>query len=180
MKATTVLDRTAANLRLEFDRSFTLPPASAAEEVEDLLAIRVAGDPYVIRLREISGMMAGRTVVPVPAATPDLLGLTGIRGGVVPVFGLASILGYAQGSGEPRWMILCGAEDPLALAFSDFEGFLRLPKSSVHADESLRVTRHHVSEVASTEAGVRPVIGVSLVVAALRNRSGPRRPAKEQ
>ncbi|HEY4954890.1 MAG TPA: chemotaxis protein CheW [Gemmatimonadaceae bacterium] len=170
----------AAELRQAFDLSFALPPPQASEEVEDLLAIRVAGDPYAIRLRDIAGMVAGRKVVPVSAVTLDLLGLAGIRGGVVPVFGLASILGYGQAPGSPRWMILCGAEEPIALAFSDFEGYLRLPKSSLQADENLRAKRQYVDQVASTEAGVRAVISIPLVVATIRNRIGNHRLAKEQ
>jgi chemotaxis signal transduction protein len=180
MNETPVVESKAAEFRQAFDLSFALPPPQAAHEVEDLLTIRVAGDPYAIRLRDIAGMVAGRRVVPVPAVTLDLLGLAGIRGGVVPVFGLASILGYGQAPGSPRWMILCGAEEPIALAFSDFEGYLRLPKSSLHADENLRATRQCVNQVASTDAGVRAVISIPLVVATIRNRIGHNRPAKEQ
>ena len=69
----------AAELRQAFDLSFALPPPQELVEVEDLLTIRVAGDPYAIRLRDIAGMVAGRKVVPVPAVTPDLLGLAGSR-----------------------------------------------------------------------------------------------------
>jgi purine-binding chemotaxis protein CheW len=175
-----VVESKAAELRQAFDLSFALPPPQASPEVEDLLTIRVAGDPYAIRLRDIAGIVAGRRVVPVPAVTLDLLGLAGIRGGVVSVFGLASILGYGQAPGSPRWMILCGAEEPIALAFSDFEGYLRLPKSSLHADESLRTTRQYVDQVASTEAGARAVISIPLVVATIRNRTRHNRLAKEQ
>lgn len=170
----------ATALRRAFDQSFAAPPPRAAEEVEDLLRIRVAGNPYAIRLREISGLVAGRRVVPVPAAARDLLGLAGLRGGVVPVFGLASILGYGQVPGESRWLILCGGEDPVTLAFSELDGYLRVPKSCLHEDENLRATRHYVSQIARTEEGARPVVSVPLVVAALRSRIGPRGPAKEQ
>src|ERR1017187_1115486 len=175
-----VVQNKAAEFRQAFDLSFALPPPQASQEVEDLLTIRVAGDPYAIRLRDIAGMVAGRRVVPVPAVTLDLLGLASIRGGVVPVFGLASILGYGQAPGSPRWMILCEAEESIALAFSDFEGYLRLPKSSLHADENLRTTRQYVNQVASTDAGARAVISIPLVVATIRNRTGHNRLAKEQ
>src|ERR1035437_1099261 len=141
------VDSTSAKLRQAFDRSFALPPSQASQEVEDLLTIRVAGDPYALLLRDIAGMVTGRRVVPIPAVTPDLLGLVGIRGGIVPVFDLASILGYGPAPGSPRWMILCGEEEPIALAFSDFERYLRLPTSSIHADESLPATRQHVKYV---------------------------------
>ena len=180
MNETQLVESKAAALRQAFDLSFALPPPPASQEVEDLLMLRVAGNPYAIRLRDIAGMVAGRKVVPVPAVTLDLLGLAGIRGGVVPVFGLASILGYGQAPGSPRWMILCGAEEPIALAFSDFEGYLRLPKSSLHADENLRATRQYVNQVASTEAGARAVISIPLIMATIRNRSGHNRPAREQ
>src|ERR1039458_7695948 len=95
-----LVESKAAALRQAFDQSFALPPPPASQEVEDLLAIRVAGNPYAIRLRDIAGIVAGRKVVPVPAVRLDLLGLAGIRGGVVPVFGLASILGYGQVPGS--------------------------------------------------------------------------------
>jgi CheW-like domain. len=180
MNESPVVESKAAELRQAFDLSFALPPPQASQEVEDLLTIRVAGDPYAIRLRDIAGIVAGRRVVPVPAVTLDLLGLAGIRGDVLSVFGLASILGYGQAPGSPRWMILCGAEEPIALAFSDFEGYLRLPKSSLHADENLRTTRQYVNQVASTEAGARVVISIPLVVATIRNRTGHNRLAKEQ
>lgn len=178
MKQTPPVETTAAALRREFDLAFASPIAPSVADVEDLLAIRVAGDPYAIRLREISGMMAGRTVVPVPSRAPGLLGLAGIRGNVVPVFGLSSILGYTQASDEPRWLILCGENDPVALAFPGFDGFLRLAKSSLHADASLRAARPHVHEIASTETGARAVIDVPIVAAALRSRTG-HPPAKE-
>ena len=180
MNEISVVESKAAELRQAFDLSFALPPPQASQEFEDLLAIRVAGDPYAIRLSDIVGIVAGRRVIPVPTVTLDLLGLAGLRGDVVSVFGLASILGYGQAPGSPRWMILCGAEEPIALAFSDFEGYLRLPKSSLHADENLRTTRQYVNQVASTEAGARAVINIPLVVATIRNRTGHNRPAKEQ
>ena len=180
MSETPVAGSTAAALRRAFDLSFALPPPQALAEVEDFLTIRVASDPYAIRLGEIAGMVAGRTVIPVPAVTLDLLGLSGIRGGIVPVFGLASILGYGEGPGSPRWMILCGAEEPIALAFSDFEGYVRLPTSALHADENLGARRQYVNQVAIMEAGARAVISIPLIVATIRDRIGPNRLAKEQ
>ena len=76
-------------------------------------------------------------------------------------------------------MVLCGAEEPIALAFSEFEGHLRLPKSSLHADEKLGATRRYLEWVASTAFGVRAVISTPLIVAAIRNRISRQRQAKE-
>ena len=172
----------AAQLREAFDRSFGLPPLLASAEVVDLLLVRVAGVPYAIRRLDIAQIISGRSVVAVPAVTPDLLGLAGIHGGIVPVFGLASVLGYGPDSESPRWMIVCGTEEPIALAFSDLEGYLQLPASALTADENFRTAGEHlkyVDQVASTPDGVRAVISIPLIVAAIRNRISQHRPTKE-
>jgi len=172
----------AAQLRQVFDRTFALPPSLASPEFEDLLTIRVAGDPYAIRLLDIAEIVTGHRVVSVPAVTPDLLGLAGIHGGIVPVFGLSSILGYVPDPGSPRWIILCGSEEPIALAFSDFEGYLRLPTSALTADENFCGTREHVkyvNQVVSTPDGVRAVISMPLIMATIRNRISQHRPTQE-
>lgn len=170
----------AALLRQAFDRSFALPPREVSQDAEDLLLLRVGGERYALRLREVAGLVTGRKVVPIPADTPDLIGLAGVRGGVVPVFSFSALLGHGLAAGPPRWLILCGAEAPLALAFTDFEGHLRLPTSDIHGDESSGATRRYVSQVASTEAGARAIVGIPLVVAAIRDRSGRDRPTKER
>jgi chemotaxis signal transduction protein len=167
-------------LRHAFDHSFALPPAQAVADVDDLLAIRVGGSPYGVRLREISGIIARRKIIPVPNAASHLLGVAGLRGAILPVFSFASILGHAAGADLPRWMILSGTDAPIGLGFSDFDGHLRLPRSSFHADVGASTATGYVKEVASTKAGVVPVISVSLLVAALRNHNGPTRLEKEQ
>jgi purine-binding chemotaxis protein CheW len=175
-------DNMAAQLRQAFDRTFALPPSGAPPETEDLLTIRVAGDPYAIRLLDTAEIVTERSVVSVPTVTPDLLGLAGIRGGIVPVFSLSSILGYPPDNRSPRGMIICKSEEPIALAFSDFEGYLRLPASALHADENFRATREHVkyvNQVASTPDGVRAVISIPLIMAAIRNRINQHRPTKD-
>lgn len=175
-------NNTASQLRMAFDSSFALPPSVDSSQGEDLLAIRVAGDPYAIRLIDIAEIVKERRIVAIPSLTPDLLGLTGIHGGIIPVFGLSSILGYAPDPGSPRWMILCSSEETFALAFSDFEGYLRLPTSALHADENVRATNEqvkYVSQIASTQDGVRAIIDIPLIMATIRNRISPYQPTKE-
>ncbi len=166
------LDGRTAALRRAFDESFAAPPAEESHELEDLLKIRVAGDPYAIRLRDIAGVVARRKIVPVPGGTPDLLGSAGIGGGIVPVFALGLLLGYGQAAEAPSWMVLCGPDEPIALAFPELEGYARLPRSQIHLDDNLRPACQHVKEVARIAAERRPVISIPLVVATIRNRTG--------
>ena len=182
MSDTRVVNGSVAELSAAFDRSFALPPIDAPPGIEDFINIRVVGDPYAVRLAEITAVVARRTVIPVPASSRHFLGLAGIRGGIVPVFGLASMLGYAGDSDAPAWMVLVGVEEPIALAFSEFEGHLRLPASAIHASASRGAAQQHVREVASTDAGVRAIISIPLIVAAIRNRIGhdQRQPSVDQ
>jgi len=169
------VERRATELRTVFDRSFALPPPREIQEVEDLLAVRVGGDPYAIRLRDIRGVVARRTVVTVPTRATGLLGVTGIHGDIVPVFSLSSFLGYGDDVETPAWTVLCGAEQPIGLAFAELEGHLRLPRCSVHADEDPNTTRKYVMEIAVIEAGARPVIALPLIITDICNRRSPQR-----
>jgi hypothetical protein len=79
-------------------------------------------------------------------------------------------------------MVLCGSEEPIALAFSEFEGYLRLPRSALHADENLRTNGEHVkyvNQVVRTPDGVRAVISIPLITAAIRTRISQHRPTQE-
>lgn len=169
----------ASELRRQFDLAFASPPADVARELEEVLAIRVAGEPYALRVLEIGALIADRPIVAIPSSAPHLLGIAGIRGGLVPVFGLASILGHERGADAPRWMVTYGRAEPIALAFSELEGHLALPRSQVHGAEHPRADRPYLREVAHTAGGVRAVIDVPLLVAAINERAGGAGPATE-
>jgi chemotaxis signal transduction protein len=108
------------------------------------------------------------------------LGVAGIRGDIVPVFSLSTFLGYGQDHEDPTWTVLCGGEHPVGLGFAELDGYLRLPKSAVHADDASQAKKHYVTDVVATESGARPVIAVPLIITDIRNWRGPQRPKKEQ
>lgn len=161
----------ASALRGAFDQSFAAPPPQATGEIENLLIIRVAEDPYAIRLHDIAGVVARRKIVPIPGGAPDLLGAATVREGIVPVFALAMLLGYPATGGTPTWMVLCRSPEAIAVGFAELEGYVQLPRSAIHLDDSLRPARQHVKEVARIHGGFRPVISLPLVVATIRNRA---------
>lgn len=180
MSGSNAFERRAHELRAAFDRSFAAPPQSGLVETEDLLAIRVGGDPYAVRLRDISGLIARRTLVAVPGGAAGLVGIAGIRGDIVPVFSLSVLLGYGEDAEPPPWTVLCGTEQPTGLGFAEFEGYLRLARSAVHADENLHAARKYVKELATTEAEARPVIAIPQILTDIRTPRGPQRSEKEQ
>jgi chemotaxis signal transduction protein len=152
----------AAVLRREFDASFAAPARAAAEATEDLLALRVAGDKYVVRLAEVTGLFADRVLAPLPSAVPEFLGVISLRGVVIPAWSLGALLGYGSDRDAMRWAILVGhrgEEQRFALLFARFEGHLRVPRVDLasRAPEGDRAPRAHVRHsvrVSDTWCGV--------------------------
>lgn len=170
----------AEELRREFDRSFALPARVASADLEDVLALRVAFHGYAVRSRELSGVAVLPKITQVPSPTPGLLGLVGVRGALVPVFGLPQLLGYEPGTEALRWLLLLGAEEPLALAFHALESFGKVPKSAFSADVGRKLQGEHVEETVTLAGSARPVIAVTELAATIRSRLGRRRPEKEE
>ena len=163
-------------LRRAFDQSFAEAPRQHAEQFEDLLCIRTAGDAYAVRLSETAGIYADRKIVGLPSPVPELLGMAGFRGTVVPVFDLGACLGYGLTPDRFRWLLLVGTDQPVGLAFQEFEGHLRTAPRDMARQETTEPVRQHVREVVSIEGIVRPIIDLASVVQAVKRRvasSGP-------
>ncbi|HEY3175264.1 MAG TPA: chemotaxis protein CheW [Candidatus Polarisedimenticolia bacterium] len=160
-------------LRESFDRTFALPPVAPAQGRESFLAIRVAGDPYVVRLRDLAGLERRTKIAPLPGVTPGFLGLAAIRGRLVPVYSLDALLGYGPARQEWRWLALCRADEsaePAGFAFEAIEGLIQASRSEIHAVSRDGVLQAHVPEVlrvASPEAPVYGVVSIKSICASL-------------
>jgi chemotaxis signal transduction protein len=161
----------AMELRRVFDQARALPFASGKEEqTESLLAVRVSGDAYAIKVGEITSLVAGRKIVAIPSPIPELVGLAGIRGALVPVYSLHVLLGYIAPTQQSRWLVLCGTEDSFALALDDFEGYLRIAGRQVYPIEQKDAVRIHVKEVVRATDMVRAVVSIPLLRETIRER----------
>jgi chemotaxis signal transduction protein len=179
MTAPVGLEQRFLLFRHAFDQAFATAPITSVETFEDLLAVRVAGDPYALRVREITGLVASRKIVPLPSKRPELLGVAGNRGSLVAVYSLSALLGYGVESKPTRWLALAGASDPIGLGFEAFEGFLRVRSGDVHAARSTEGARHHVGDVVLLGNQSRRVVDIPSTLATLEVRSGPAGSRKE-
>jgi hypothetical protein len=157
----------AETMRQAFDESFARRPPAHAAAVEGLLAIRVGGDPYVLRMREIAGLHAGRVVTSVPSAVPELMGLVGLRGTVIPVYDLAALLGYPKVTAA-RWLVVA-ATIPVALAFDGFDGYLPHAGTTVVVEAGADDDRP-VREIVAARSLVRPILALAPVLDRIRRR----------
>lgn len=165
-------------LRREFDESFAQAPRLEREPLEGLLAVRLGGDPYAIRVSEIGGIHADRRIMPLPTPVPELLGVAGLRGQIAPVYDLAALLGYARAS-SPRWLILlrgASQQSCVALAFDTFERHFSVPLRHIVCASGARAAHPfsaqvHLADVVSTDDVVRPIIALPSLLQDIQGRA---------
>jgi chemotaxis signal transduction protein len=172
MTARVGLEDRLLGFRRAFDQAFAVPPITRVDTFEDLLAVRVAGDPYALRVREITGLVASRRIVPLPSRRPELLGVAGNRGSLVAVYSLAALLGYGADSKPASWLALAGTGEPIGLGFEEFEGFLRVRSADVHAARAAEAERPHVAEVVVVGNQSRRVVDIPSTLATLDVHAG--------
>lgn len=170
------LAEAALVLRREFDLAFAQAPRMGAEQRASLLAVRIGGDPYAIRVADIDGIHADCHIMALPTPIPELLGVAGFRGQIVPVYDLAALLGYAR-CASPRWLILLGQRrrSAMALAFESFEMHFSVAQRDMEQTPNdfpshLGPTRPHVFDAVSDQGRVWPVIHLQSLLTGLQER----------
>lgn len=152
-------------LREAFDRGFAEPAIADETAREEMVVVRVGPERLAFRLAALAGIERLERVVPLPGGPPAFVGLCGLRGRIVPVFGLAALVGVAA---EPRsgWIAVVGREDPIALAFDALEGVSEVESAAIVAAEA-----HRAGEIVPESVRIGPalvgVVRVPAVIAAL-------------
>jgi purine-binding chemotaxis protein CheW len=156
----------AGALRRDFDASFARVATMQATAGIDLIGIALGEADYAVRVAQIGGLRTGLALTPCPTPLPELVGIAGIGGVLVPVYDLAALLGLGPGAG--RWTILVEG-GMLALAFSGFSGHFRVEPDAIAARHGAHAAAP-VTEFASHAGRSWPVIDIPSVVAAIRTR----------
>jgi purine-binding chemotaxis protein CheW len=163
----------AAALARAFDQTFAEAPLTATEPTEELLGVGVGGGAYFLRLRDVRGLTSRPKVVSLPSPLPELVGVMGLRGAVIPVYALGPLLGHPSSVEEPAWVLLVGeAGAPVGLGVREFTGHVRVPRRDIAAAPVSRVGRL-VRETARLGQQSRGVVDVGAVVASLWERVRP-------
>lgn len=152
----------AAALREAFDRGFAEPPREPGDDRVALLALVAGQEQVAVRVLEAAGLLPARPIVAVPSRRPELLGVAGVRGAVVPIWSAARLLGRADG-GPPAWIVLAGAGERVGLAFEAFEGHLLVAPSVLAAAPG----GSHVAGALHAGDAVRPILSVPSLLAAI-------------
>jgi chemotaxis signal transduction protein len=171
------LEDRRAEMARQFDEAFAKPRTEWSQEAEGFVGVRLDGELYALRVRELAELHAGKRIVPVPSPVREFLGVVGMRNGVVPVYCLESLLGHPRTEKAPRWLIIAASREPVAFAFAHFDGHVRLDDARALPAESK--TTAHVSELLHASDGIRRVISVPSLVEVVRMRTSPKIAMKE-
>jgi chemotaxis signal transduction protein len=155
-------------LRRSFDHAFAQPVVIATATLVDLLAVRVGGDPYALRLSDIAGLQVNLHVVPLPGPAPHLLGIAAIRDVMAPIYDLAGLLGYPPPP-SCRWIAMVRTSTPVGLAIERFEAHLRVADTfvSIKASENGIALNRLARDAVQAGGVLRPILQVTDLVRSL-------------
>ncbi|HVK69136.1 MAG TPA: chemotaxis protein CheW, partial [Polyangium sp.] len=168
-------ERHVAELRHAFDASFAAPPRNAEQSGELVLAIQAGGQGYAIRLSDIDGVHECRKVVPLPGSPPGLLGITGIRGRLFAVHALGSLLGLPTWHEKPRWLLIAGGAEPVAIGVASIEACLEVSPAHLLPALATKDGEKHIREIVTLAGQARGVLVLESLVAIAKQRAGERR-----
>ncbi|MDG6109945.1 chemotaxis protein CheW [Dactylosporangium aurantiacum] len=160
-----------AQLRDSFDRSFADPHREQVTGFDDLLAVRVGGHRYALRLTQAAGLFPDRPVTRLPGPLPALRGVASFRGSIVPVYDLGAVFGHPVPE-TARWLVLAAGEPPVALAFEELDGHLRVPSDAIVEESTGHGPRGCLRGIVPLDGGARPIVDVPAVRAAIRRLTG--------
>jgi chemotaxis signal transduction protein len=157
------LSQQAAALRLTFDCSFAAHNQFETAPSDDLLAIRLATEPWALRVSEIAGVFAGRSITRLPSRVPTLLGIASFRGAILPVYDLQALLGYLPVEATRRWLVVA-ISAPIAFAFDGLDGHLRVPRDAILPQRAGNGRGNHTRAFVSAVNVVRPIVHLPSVL----------------
>jgi purine-binding chemotaxis protein CheW len=95
--------------------------------------VRVAGEEYALAVDEVLEIDELGEVVPVPGADAAVLGVRNLRGQLLPVVDLASVLGLAPSATPGRIVVAEGGGRRAGLAVDSVAGVEQLPEATEEA-----------------------------------------------
>lgn len=108
---------------------------SQARDVAELLTFWIDSEEFAIDIQAIQQILKVPAITPVPRTPKQILGITSLRGIIVPVVDLRSFLGIAsrESTRESRVLVLRAEGDPIGLLVDRVSSVQRLDRNTIEA-----------------------------------------------
>jgi len=123
---------------VEEPRSENTPePEGAASEIHaqeiEMLSFRLGSEEYVLPVDDVQEVLKSRELTMVPNSPPHVLGVTSIRGTVLPVLDLGKRLGLppAERDDKARIIIISPDDEDAGILVDRVTGVVRIPPDAV-------------------------------------------------
>lgn len=140
-------------------RAMAKPPAQPddSERTLHVIPFGIAGEPHLIESRFVFEVLRGAAIAPLPRTPEFLLGVTNIRGELIPVFDLALLLGSPATPLLPSsaLAILGQEKGELAMIVDWVEPVTALSRASVLVEQAAMADRNLIQGI-TTEG--RPLL----------------------
>ena len=117
-------------------RALAVPTRTAAlaESALEVLTFTVTRERYALETAWVHAVVRLTQVTPVPGAPDLLVGVTAVRGELLPVMDLRRLLGLpAAGLSDLGWLVVLGADGPdVGLLADRVHEVTRVPHSALH------------------------------------------------
>lgn len=119
---------------IEEGKAASEAPAETADIVVELLTFSLAKEEFAFRVRDIQEIIKDQRITRIPRSEPYLLGITSLRGKIIPVVDLKKRLSLDGGREEERKrkiLILKGPRGPIGAVVDRVIGVIRQPLSRI-------------------------------------------------
>jgi len=146
-----------------------------------LLLVRVGGEMLAVRRAETTGLIRSETIVLTPGRSPAFLGLVGLRGGLYPIWSLATLLGRpAPAAGPAAWLVLTEARgtDMCAFACEAFEQMIFVPEGAIATQPPRDGSTAFTPATSPWGTALVPVVDLPALQADIWKRKEPTQPRR--
>lgn len=95
----------------------------------ELLTFRLADEEYAFRIEDVSEIIRLQTITPIPKSEAHLLGITSLRGKIIPVVSLKKMLALKEDNGQEnkkqKILIVKGRKGPIGVLADRVIGVIR-------------------------------------------------------
>jgi purine-binding chemotaxis protein CheW len=99
--------------------------------------VRIGDEVYALPVEHVQEVVRLGLLTPIPGAGASVLGIFNLRGGIVPVFDLAHVLGVAADGARQRVLIVDGNGRPIGFAVDEVSDVTELSDATEPTDSEL-------------------------------------------